>query len=327
VIVNTHDHGIFPAATDGVAAQREFYSKLAVEGEGDTLDDKITAYETPLADTLSTLRGLGDGETADTQSASEFVTHLVVRNDHLRKFMASAGTTMFDGFAGAMADQETAKSLLGLGGDKPSEMFTEKMDEMFSTYGPMIGLLGMSKEQFTDWAFQHSKANFGEFHAEMTGPLQAAFAEATGELAEKTADAHRRSLDNSLSPEPRVEKMKEYEWRVVHMESPLALPDCVAVAFDAKGDAFPLMLAETDEAETIFVPLASDRLLVGSKQPADVPVDLNDVFAACAWDFFVAGVRTPDFEARRNKIRSRTGKYVNDTIDDVISEALRTRQG
>lgn len=203
-----------------------------------------------------------------------------------------------------MSDQETAKTLLGLNGQKPSQMFAEKMDEMFSTYGPLISLLGMSKEQFTDWAFAHSKANFGEFHAEMVGPLKASFAEATGQLAERTAEAHRRSLDNSLSPEPRVEKMKEYEWRVVHTGSPLALPDCVAIAFDAKGDAFPLMLAETDEAEAIFVPLASDRLLAGSKLLAKAPADLNDVFAACAWDFFVASVRTPEFEARRDKIRT-----------------------
>jgi hypothetical protein len=286
VIVYTHDHGIFPAATDGVAAQREFYSKLAVEGEGDTLDDKITAYETPLAGTLATLRNLGDGEIADKQSASEFVTHLVVRNDHLRKFMSSAGTAMFDGFAGAMSDPDQAKALLGLAGDKPSDMFAEQMDEMFTKYAPLIGMLGMSKGQFTTWAFTHSKANFGEFHSEMLGPLQSAFSEATGELAEKTADAHRRSLDNSLSPEPRVEKMKEFDWRVVHVGSPLALPDCVAIAFDAKGEAFPLMLAELDEAEKIFVPLSSDRLLVGSKQVADVPPDLNDTLAACAWDFF-----------------------------------------
>ena len=323
VIVYTHDHGIFHAATDGVAAQREFYSKLAVEAEGGTLDDKITAYETPLANTLTTLRNLADGEAAEKQSASEFVTHLVVRNDHLRKFMSTAGTAMFDGFADAMSDQDLAKGLLGLGGDKPSEMFAEKMDEMFSTYEPLIGLLGMSKDQFTDWAFAHSKANFADFHAEMIGPLQAAFSDATGEIAEKTADAHRRSLDNSLSPKPLVEKMKEYAWRVVHAQAPLILPDCVAIAFDLKGETFPLMLAELDEAETIFVPLSSDRLVVGSKRSVDVPADLNDTFAGCAWDFFVAGDRTSELEALRDKIRSRTGKYVNDTIDDVISEALQ----
>ena len=62
VVVYSHDRGIFPAATDGVAAEREFYSKLAVESEADTRDDKITAYETPLADTLATLRNLGDGQ-------------------------------------------------------------------------------------------------------------------------------------------------------------------------------------------------------------------------------------------------------------------------
>jgi hypothetical protein len=323
VFVYSHDRGIFPAATDGIAAQREFYSKLAVEGEGDTLDDKITAYETPLADTLATLRNLDDGAAADKQSASEFVTHLVIRNDHLRKFMSSAGTAMFDGFAEAMSDQDRAKSLLGLAGDKPSDMFAEQMDEAFGKYEPLIrNMLGMTKEQFNDWAFNQSKANFGEFHGEIIGPLQSAFSEATGQVAERTADAHRRSLDSSLSPEPRVEKMKEYEWRVVHVDAPLILPDCVAIAFDAKGDAFPLMFAELDEAETVYVPLSSNRLLIGSKKPTDVHADLNEVLASCAWDFFVAGDRTPEFEGLRHKIRSRTGKFVNDTIDGIISDAL-----
>jgi hypothetical protein len=322
VVVYSHERGIFAAATDGVAAEREFYSKLAVEGEGGTLDDKITAYETPLADTLSTLRNLGDGETANKQSASEFVTHLVVRNDHLRKFMSAAGTAMFDGFAEAMSDQDRAKSLLGLAGDRPSDMFAEQMDEMFAKYGPMIAMLGMTKDQFKEWAFNHSKVNFGEFHSGMIGPLQTAFAEATGQVSEKTADAHRRSLDSSISPEPRVEKMKEYEWRVVHLDAPLILPDCVAIAIDVKGEAFPLMLAELDEAKTINVPLSSNRLLIGSKQRNDMPTNMNEVLATCAWDFFVAGDRTPEFEELRDTIRSRTGEFVTDTIGGVISEAL-----
>jgi hypothetical protein len=117
--------------------------------------------------------------------------------------------------------------------------------------------------------------------------------------------------------------MMEYQWRIVHSDTPLILPDCVAVAINASGETFSLILAESDEADAIYVPLSSNRLLVGSRTTADVPADLNDVSASCAWDFFVAGDRTSELEGLREKIRSRTGPYVNLTIDDVISEALK----
>jgi hypothetical protein len=322
VVVYTYDRGTFPAATDGVAAEREFYSKLAVEGQGDTLDDKITEYETPLADTLLNLRSLADGEGADTRTASEFVTHLVVRNDHLRKFVSSAGTALFEGFADAMSDQARAKALLGLSGEKPSAMVTERLEKAFAEFAPLMAIAGLSEEQFKELGFAHIQANFGAFHAELMGPLQAAFANVSEQVAETAADAHRRSLGEALSPEPRVERMMEYEWRTVHTATPVVLPDCVAVAFDATGEAFPLMLADLDEAQTILVPLSADRLLVGTRESAELPDDLNDVFASCSWDFFVAAERTNALEGLRDKIRSRPGKQVDDTIAGALSDAL-----
>jgi hypothetical protein len=327
VIVYHHDHGIFAAATDGIAAEREFYSKLAVEGEGETLDDKITAYESSLADTLTSLRDLGDGDAADNQSAAEFVTHLVIRNDHLRKFMETAGTSMFGGFSEAMSNYDRAKTLIGLGGDEPSDFFAEQIDEAFEKYAPLIRSLGMSKDQFREFAFAKGKADFGSLHAQILGPLQSVFSNAMAQIADTTADAHRRSLGDSIVPEPRVEKMKEYDWRVVHTAAPLILPDCVAIAYGESEGAVPLMFAEAEEAEVIYVPLSSNRLLIGSKGPHQSPSDLNEALASCAWDFFVAGDRTPELEAFSSKIRSRSGEYVKDRIDGIVSDTLQSPLG
>ena len=323
VVAYTHERGIFSAATDGVAAEREFYSKLAIEGEGETLDDKITAYETSFAQTLTELRSIDDGGTAEPGKAAEFVTHLVVRNDHLRKLMSSAATNMFNGFSDAFANQDQAKAMLGLSGQKPSAMFAEKLDEAYAENSAMIAMLGMSKQEFNEWAFAQGKATFGAFHAQLMGPLQQAFAEMMGKIADTAADAHRRSLEGTLSPEARIEKLKELEWRVVHGTEPLILPDCVAVAMGAKVEAFPLLLEEAnDEADSVYVPLSSEQLLVGSKRSIETPNNLNDMFAECSWDFFIARDRTPQLENLAQRIRIGANKRVQDTVSDVISNAI-----
>ena len=89
VVSYTYDRGIFMPATDGIAAERNFYSELRVEGGEETLDDRITYYETPLATVLTDLWALGDGEDADPRKAAEFVTHLAIRNDNFRKAVTS----------------------------------------------------------------------------------------------------------------------------------------------------------------------------------------------------------------------------------------------
>jgi len=322
VIAYTHDRGTFAAATDGVAAEREFYSPLAVEGQGETLDDKITGYETSLAHILSELRSFDADGIADAGKASEFVTHLVVRNDHLRKFMSSAATDLFGGFAEMFSDQDQAKAMLGLSGPTPSAMVAEQLANVFADNAQLIETLGMSQEQFNAWAFGHSQANFGEFHAQMLGPLQQAFGEALGAIAQTAAEAQRRSLGDSLSPEARIDNLKKFEWRVAHVAAPLILPDCVAVATNAESNAFPLMLEEDDETDTIYVPLSSDRLLIGSKARQAVPNTLNNTFAECSWDFFIARDRTPELEALRPLIRSCAGKRVQETVRQAMSGAI-----
>jgi len=320
VVAYTRDRGIFTPATDGIGAERNFYSELSVNGEDETLDDRITDYEQPFTDILPTLRGAPDGGLVDTRMAAAFVTHLAVRNDHFRKAVTAGGTNLLESMADALNDTEQARLMLGMAGDQPSEIFAAELAKLWTRQEPLLAALGMSRAQFESWAFQLAKENFTTFHAELSGPLAGLFDAMIAKLPEVAASSQRQSLTTDLSPPARVEKMSRFGWRVWHWPTPLLLPDCVAVAFDAKGQTFPLMFADLDSVDTIAMPLSSDRLLVGGNDmPAGSP---NPAFARCSWDFFVARERTAPLEEMRGLLRTRISEFLDQTVLDVLAEQM-----
>lgn len=322
VIVYTYERGIFTAATDGIAAEREFYSELDVEGTSETLDHKITSYEQTFPQVLDELRSLNDGEPTDTKIAAEFVTHLIVRNDHFRKAVTSGTGHLAEGMTEAFTDEGQAKALLGLNREQPSEMFAEEIAKLSAKLGPVMKQMGMTEAQFEAWAFEMVKQQFPAFFAETVGTLKNTFAGMKDKLPEVAANAQRRSLAEGLSPPKRVEALSRLEWKVVYSAIAVVLPDCVAVGVDANGEASPLMLARIEKVQTIYMPLSCDRLLVGSRgQPVEPSEGINEAFAACSWDFFVARDRTDGLERCRLLLRSKVSQFLVGTVEEVIAEA------
>ena len=176
VVVYTYDRGIFTAATDGVAAQREFYSELNVEGVEETLDDKITNYEQAFPRIIDELRSLSDGQPADTNTAAEFVTHLAIRNDHFRKAITSGAGHLVRGMAHTFTNEDEAKVMLGLNREQPNEIFAAEMGKLWAQFGPLLQQMGISEERFEEWAFAKVKEQFPAFFSETVGPLKDAFA-------------------------------------------------------------------------------------------------------------------------------------------------------
>ena len=321
VVAYTYDRGIFTPGTDGIGAEREFYSELAVDGAGETLDVKITKYEQPFPEVLSELRSVREGAIANTKMAAEFVTHLVVRNDHFRKVATSGGEHLVRGMSDTFTDEGQAKVMFGLNRDQPSEMFTGEIAKMWAQYSPVFEAMGVSERQFNDWIFGSVKGQFPAFFAEIVDPLKEAFAAMIEKLPEVAASAQRRNLADGLSPPKRVEVLCQFAWRVAHPMTAVVLPDCVAVAVHANGEAFPLMLAEVEEVQTIYMPLSSDRLLVGTRGETVEPNDgMNEAFAACSWDFFVARDRTLELDHCQTLLRTRVSQFLKATIREVIEE-------
>lgn len=328
VVAYTHDRGIFTPGTDGIGAEHNFYSELDVLGVGDTLDDKITDYEQSFPHILAEFRSLSNGGQADAGKAAEFVTHLVVRNDHFRKAVVSGTGHLVQGIAETFSDEGQAAALLGLNREQPSEMFSDELAKMWAQIGAPFAIMGMTEAQFNAWVFQAVKGQFSDFFAQNVGPLQSAFKAMAEKLPEVAADAQRRTLSNGLAPGRRVEQISVFSWEVLHPRQAVALPDCVAVAVDASGSASPLILADVDSVETIYMPLSSDRLLVGSRSgTVELGDSINEHFAACSWDFFVARDRTPELEHCHTLLRTQVSQFLVGTIEEVIEDAKAEHRG
>lgn len=328
VVAYTYDRGIFSPATDGIAAERHFYSELSVDGEVETLDDRITSYETPFAMMLARLRGLGDGEAADAGEAAELATHLAIRNDNFRKAMTETGITMMLHAAGAASQADRLRRMFGVDGDAPSPFFATKLTEAYQQRRDLLSQIGMDEAAFNAGVFSMLKENFDTYHQEIGTEFAMFLATLVGEMPTITADAQRGSLEKTLAPEERVARMKTYAWRVEHRQEPLILPDCVTLGYDADGNVAPLMLTDLSALETIYLPLATNRLLIGYRGEAgDIPADLNAVLAGCSWDFFVTRDRTPEFEALRDSLRSRVAGHLDDIVEQSVASSLLEDDG
>lgn len=313
----------FVAATDGIGAERHFYSELDVGGNEETLDDKITDHETSISEILDALRSADDRQVVDSRDAAALVTHLVIRNDHFRKIAKQAGGSLFSGFQSAMADRDSAASLLGLDGDKPNDLFRKKMDEVWLEQGATLQAMGLSRDTLTAFAFNFAKQNFAQFHAQMLAPMERAFSDVSGRITEIAADSQIKALGQSLTPEKWLEKLEPYRWTIQDVGFDCLLPDCVAICFDTEGRSFPVGFADDEARECIVMPITSRRVLVGTANENRVPETLNFSLARCCWDFFVAAEKSEPMVALGGEIRVHMEAYIDDLAKAAIEEVRK----
>lgn len=118
-------------ATEGVGAQRHFYSELSKDGSR-TLDDAITDYEQGFNEVLGRLRETSSDRPVDASEAAEFVSHLMLRNAHFRHALHYGFRGIVDVAIKAISDREAAKRLFGLDGHCPRGRFREKFSDFYA---------------------------------------------------------------------------------------------------------------------------------------------------------------------------------------------------
>lgn len=289
VKVHRFDCEPFLTAVDGVGAEREFYSPISAGDTFETLDERITVYENELAEHLKYLLKLESGSAAEPTIASQFVVHLVTRNDHFRQATTFAAKTLFGTFTDKLSSVESARHLLGISRQKPSRKFQETMENAVDERPELLSLTGLSRSQLVYLLTQYTVQNFSKFHSELVGPARMAFDNIATGLNQIVADAQRGALERELVPKLHVEKLANYTWTVVDSKTDLILPDCIGISSVRKGIKVPLMLTEDSQTESIFVPLTKRKLIIASRSVESQKVDtkyLNRHFAKCSWDFF-----------------------------------------
>lgn len=323
VTIYHFDRVEFVVPTDGIAAERSFYSEIGEDKSVETLDDKITNYEVFISRAVSHVRSVEFGSLLERSLIGELITHLVVRNNYIRVSSTAIIDDFFNELGEVFSDKEAAKNLLGLAGDKPSKRLADNVAEILLEQQNEIKASGLGALQANDLAFYLLKSNFEQLHQTLQ-PLINALPLAKEQASEIAANSQKRGMELELSPVQRVERMMEFEWRVVKATRDLILPDCVAISIMKDGTAAPLMLSGFDDVAHILMPVSKDRILVGSRlSQFELSQEINRMMSCCSWDFFVAPNKSREFIELRKNIRVHMQDFSKQLAKGAIASAVK----
>jgi len=311
------------ASTDGVAAERHFYSNPSIDGIG-SLDDQITAFEShELNLILQQLRAAENGP-VDAEYAAIAIAHLTARTAHVRGTMTSLMDGALSQFRSIVADAASTRQLAGIDSKGIKSPINEMIQDELSKVG-----LGEFPEKFRltlgrivefrlrerfDQLFHQAKDQFGSV-----------FESFETRMAETIAKGHTKALSEMLVSQERVRVLRALDWRVIcvdHDDVRFILPDCVAVATSGSGQEFrPLAMLAADDIVTIVMPISSRQLLVGGPSEFDVH-EINRQFARSCFKFFISSRQNGQVDALAESI----GAYADGLHIDLLNDGLEPNE-
>lgn len=294
-----------------VGVREHFYSKLSADGAA-TLDDLITAMEHSFGAALTTIRQAPVGTLLDPKSAARLTAHLTLRTAHIRSVFQQGVTQLFDQLDDLFADPGRLREVLGLDGadDGTIEIIDEVLREI-----PLGELVPPPfARRLTAFLVRES---FDEYYEKSKPAISLAFAMLGKGLATVTRDGHNKAL-MTADQGSWEEELSQLTWRTYSVVGAI-FPDCVALVQDAAGVFTPLVLREHGQMEIVILPIAHDRLLVGSKHPKiDIAVEsINRASASCSDNFFISH-EARDEEKLSDLIGQRCAQVISAVFDTVL---------
>ncbi|WP_371867498.1 DUF4238 domain-containing protein [Duganella guangzhouensis] len=302
VYVYHKDRPPYLTSTEGVGAQRDFYSTPEPHSK-DTLDDRITDFELDeLNEVLIGLRAIKHGP-VDPGKAALIIAHLTVRTAHLRGTLQSLVQSAADQMGAIVDEPESVRKFIGI--DSSSD--TRLQEEIKSSLSA-VGLDSLSQDdRFTIErmiAFR-LRERFDVLFENATGAVKTELTAMMGRMPDTIAQTHKRSLSESLVSNVRFQALEKLQWRVVAADTSercFILPDCVAIGCtNATGDFLPFAMMGFEDITTVVMPLSPRQLLVGGLN--EVPQEnLNGYFADCSLNFVISSRQGDDVAQHAQRI-------------------------
>lgn len=311
---------------DEVAVELDFYSEPSPD-DSKTLDDDITDYETLFGQRLHALKNATIGEAVDADVAAEIVSHLTIRNAHLRGSFTGAVKTMIDRAVEVFCNETTLRPVLGFDGETPSERFKSFIDEHIKE-NPLLAATGLPAHVLHQVAHTMLKERFRTFFAEQAPFMAALFDTLAAQAPAFIRDGHNKILSTDLAPDSRTEPLTRLVWKVLPcLHEGFVLPDCVALAVDDQTGPKPLMMADLKEITAVLMPLSTERMLVGCREATPVPAldEFNEVAARSSHSFFVAARCNEGLKALADRIGESSRRMIEETVGSTFSEFLAER--
>lgn len=306
----------YHSSTEGVAAQRDFYSEPSDE---QSLDDKITTYEgAVLAPAIAALREAPVGP-IDSNVAAAAVVHLSIRSAFIRGSFSATAAKMLDHFADAMRSDETARALLEVDSLKAESMLVKLIEDEILPQFRAIPESG--RKALTKLAHFRAREKFPQIFPDLAAMALTQLGMLLEKIPEMIVSGHSKALERGLAPALRVERLKAMNWQIIAAEPPthFVLPDCLAVGSKRSDfqDVEPYSLQNDDELAGVVMPVCSNKVLVGCFGNPELNIaSLNRSFAQCSLDFFISSQADAQAAEAAQLIGSTVSKYVDSLVEE-----------
>lgn len=316
----------YSSSTEGVGAERHFYSELSSDGT-QTLDDLITNYEKRLKSMLATLLAASPGSEVDATVAAEVVAHLTIRNALIRKSSGAWMRLLVGEASNLFTDEANLRAMLGV----DARQFPEKIAAMVReemTKDTRFAQTGLPLPVLEKIAFMAMKENFGRAMSDTIPLMQAALQLIANDAPKMSRQGHNKALSSGLGADKRTELLGQLIWSVQEHSRELILPDCVALGSEGNNQPLPLILADPKQLTYALMPLAPDRMLVGLSPGRDMPdlARFNAAAAASSHSFFVSHRKGDDLNELVSVIGTRSDETIQTAIGAAFEEFKTDRQ-
>ena len=310
----------FVTSTEGVAAQKDFYSKPSTD-DVDTLDDLITNFETERFNPiLIALRSVRNGQ-VDAQQAATAVVHLTIRSAHVRRSFVKFSQELLDHFGVVLQSSEATREFAGIDSVQPDSLLVKEIERTLDSL-QFVGLPAKDRTVLEKLICFRVREKFDESIQGTVPTLQKQILSMEQAYPAAIEKGHLNSLERSLVSESRMATLMKLDWKVICVDSQhFVLPDCLAIAGvgNKVADMQPYTMSSDVKLTVVAMPISSTQVLIGSRDDVKVdPLLLNLEFARCSFEFFVSSKIDP----HADQLAKEIGTEIAATTEFQIKGAL-----
>jgi hypothetical protein len=299
------------ANVTGIAKIRDFYGPSDVS----PVEHTFSIAESSFAQLLRRLRdgrGLDDG-----LSICQFVASTQIRTNNLRTGMESGVRMFMSEMMEAFADPNQQRALSARAFRNVLEKAEKgELDHLLN------GLTSFEKRQFLENLEPLLRTKMDEQMSEWVEAL-IRVAEPM-RLAYSCEGVQNKVLRENLFPTARVEGLLELLWHVEFYEpKSLILGDVAVIAQNESGE-FCNLLTQEEPLVNVYLPISSDRLLVGQRIRTVPPVStaLNTASAELSREFFIAAELNSETARLRSALGNRAEFVSESEMKSIVLNSM-----
>lgn len=301
--------------------KKNFYSKFSSCAKS-SLDDEITKYENRFAKEVKALRLMQVGDVIDASQVSEIISHLVIRNLHIRSFMTSGMEKIIETFAGEKQKSAMADMFSSI--DPPKQLL-DAFHEQISKLG-LVEKAGLQEYTLSEICRFLMREKMPSVWPSIESQIDLFASVLTENLSSTVSNAHQKALENNILPQVRIEYLEKFEWKIMGAPSETAiLPDCIGLGMDNNGEWSALIAVGQEDLQAVVFPISAELMVVGSLNGTTVDTSqFNELAAKSSELYFWSCTENKEFDGLVRLIGTSTEKILSEALNDVVKGKIKS---